>query len=150
MAFSSLKNEKFCFLKSTEETLNLGAEIAQKINIPAILFLYGDLGSGKTTFAKGFIHEKTLEPIESIPSPTFVYMNEYGNFPSQVAHFDLYRLESEEKFTALGFDETLSFPVTALIEWPEKIEHLYPSAIRLKFSVDNEGRKVELIGGTLD
>jgi tRNA threonylcarbamoyladenosine biosynthesis protein TsaE len=148
MSFQDLKDKRSCILHSTEETLNLGIEFAKFLTTPTILFLYGNLGSGKTTFSKGFIHQKTKEPLSVITSPTFVYMNLYGD-REKVAHFDLYRLKSKNEFFALGFDEVLLNPIYSLVEWPEIIEEFPADHIDLQFSEVNGFRKVELIGGSL-
>lgn len=150
MTFLGLKQNHFCILKSCEETISLGIEFARQLKNPTVLYLFGDLGSGKTSFSKGFIHEKTKEPLSVITSPTFVYMNLYENEHNKVAHFDLYRLKSEKEFLSFGFDEVLLSPIFSLVEWPEIISKIDVPHIELKFSSVNGFRKVEWLGGELE
>ncbi len=150
MSFLDLRQNRFCILTDYEQTLNLGMTLAKHLTKPTILFLYGDLGSGKTSFSKGFIHEKTKEPLSVITSPTFVYMNLYEGNSNKVAHFDLYRLNSKADFFALGFDEMLLDPIYSLIEWPNVIEDLELPHIQLRFSEVNGFRKAEWIGGEFE
>lgn len=150
MSFLDLRQNRFCILHDYEQTLNLGRAFAKHLSKPTIIFLYGDLGSGKTSFSKGFIHEKTKEPLSVITSPTFVYMNLYEGNNHKVAHFDLYRLKSKSDFFALGFDEVLLNPIYSLVEWPEIIKDLDVPHIELRFSEVNGFRKAEWIGGEIE
>ena len=133
-----------------EETLNLGKEFAICTKSPKIIFLIGDLGSGKTTFSKGFISEKTKEPLNQITSPTFNYVNVYGQGLTQVAHFDLYRLKSKDEFYQLGLEEIMLNTPYSLIEWPEIIGYTSSNALTLKFSTIEQQRKIDLIGGSFE
>lgn len=87
--------------------------------------LFGELGSGKTTFVKG------LASSENVSSPTFNFLHIY---PGPLYHFDLYRLISEGDFLALGFQEYFNAGGICCIEWSEKIPSLLPKeAIRIYF-----------------
>jgi tRNA threonylcarbamoyladenosine biosynthesis protein TsaE len=134
---------RVCILKTAEETFNLGKAFAKQTLKPTIFFLKGDLGSGKTTFSKGFIQEMTDLDSSEITSPTFVYMNLYEREHLPIYHFDLYRLNSLDTFYSLGFEEILTSPCIALIEWPDLIERLNFNPITLQFSVYGDQRKVE-------
>lgn len=115
---------------SAEETLQLGREFARTLPKDAIVCFFGDLGAGKTTFIKGMISELAQIGVHEITSPTFTYLQSYGD----VHHFDLYRLKGEDDFLALGFDEFLSSGCCC-IEWSEKIPSLIPeSAYRISLS----------------
>ena len=81
-----------------------------------VICLDGELGSGKTVFAKGFADALAIK--ENITSPTFTIMNIYDN---KMNHFDLYRLESVEEFLAIGAEEELYSDKISLVEWPEKV-----------------------------
>jgi tRNA threonylcarbamoyladenosine biosynthesis protein TsaE len=107
---------------------------------PAIIFLQGDLGSGKTTFVKGFL--KAFGVVPRGASPTFVLMKHYrvarrrGNAVTHLYHYDAYRLASAHDFEALGFRDAVADPrAIILIEWPEKISTpaLRPTQ-RIRFS----------------
>ncbi len=83
----------------------------------------GDLGSGKTTFVKGIASFFGIEE-ELVSSPTFVYLNLY----EQIAHFDLYRLQAEEQFLSMGFDEYFVSPYIACVEWPNILKNALPKS----------------------
>lgn len=131
--FTSLKT------KSARETLKAGEEIAKKISAPGIICFTGDLGAGKTTLIKGIIHSLCNVSVNEIQSPTFVYMTPYeGNIP--ICHFDLYRLNNEREFEALGFYDYLDSEYLCLIEWPNKIPSL--------FTKDALSINIEYLGAT--
>ena len=97
-----------------------------------MLALYGDLGSGKTTFMQGFA--KGLGIIRNIISPTFIIMRTYelgnreqGTGIRNLYHVDLYRIESEKDVEGLGLLELMHQPENIVaIEWPDKIENILP------------------------
>ena len=93
-----------------------------------VIALSGDLGAGKTVFAKAFVRALTNED-EDVPSPTFtlvqIYDGRRGNEDLTIWHFDLYRLKSAEEIYETGFEEALSDGVS-LIEWPERAGNLLP------------------------
>ncbi|MGR3952274.1 MAG: tRNA (adenosine(37)-N6)-threonylcarbamoyltransferase complex ATPase subunit type 1 TsaE [Chlamydia sp.] len=112
---------------SPEETLLLGNEIgkALKKKKPQPIALLGDLGSGKTTLAKGIIQGLTQIDPNNITSPTFQYASLfYDEMKSiRVAHCDLWRLSSEEEFLNLGLGDLFD-GYYLIIEWPERIQTL--------------------------
>ena len=90
------------------------------------IFLYGDLGVGKTTFVKYFINnlqKKEKTKITEVPSPTFNIVYEYKIKKSRIQHFDLYRLKKKKECLNIGLFEDEN--VISIIEWPEKV-HLKP------------------------
>lgn len=95
-----------------------------------VIGLFGDLGSGKTTFTQ--ILGKKLGVEEVMTSPTFVIQKNYllakkNNFKNLI-HIDAYRLESSEELKTLGFTEILKDPTNLiLIEWPERVEGILPT-----------------------
>ncbi len=98
-------------------TCALAADLAKRCRAGDCLLLEGDLGAGKTAFARGFI--KTLVPgAQEIVSPTFTIVQTYET-PAGILlnHFDLYRLEDESELQEIGLDEALQSGIT-LIEWP--------------------------------
>lgn len=130
---------------SAEETLSLGLNLALELRAGSVVALFGDLGAGKTTFLKGLIRGLTGVSYDEVSSPTFTYLNIY---PAAVPvfHFDLYRLRSEEDFTALGFQEYFSTENICCLEWAEKIPGLLPpSSIRICFEHAGEDRRKILI-----
>lgn len=110
-----------------------------------ILALYGDLGSGKTTFTKSFIASFGVE--QTVTSPTFVIEKIYkipnGKNFEYIIHIDAYRLNSGEELKDLGWDEILNNPKNIiLIEWPEKIADILPENTRkIEFEFVDENRR---------
>ncbi|MDP3955515.1 MAG: tRNA (adenosine(37)-N6)-threonylcarbamoyltransferase complex ATPase subunit type 1 TsaE [bacterium] len=123
--------------------------IARKLS-PRILCLYGDLGSGKTTFIQGFA--KGLGITKRILSPTFIMMRQYQitNHKSQITnlfHIDLYRIDDEKGTESLGLEEIWSDPNNIVaIEWPEKIEKILPKKrIDIRFEyLDESSRQLTI------
>jgi tRNA threonylcarbamoyladenosine biosynthesis protein TsaE len=93
-----------------------------------VIGLAGDLGIGKTTFARAFIEACARSrgaSIEEVPSPTFTLVQIYEFDDLAVAHFDLYRIERAEETYELGLDDAIADGVV-LIEWPDRLEGLLP------------------------
>jgi tRNA threonylcarbamoyladenosine biosynthesis protein TsaE len=107
---------------SEEETKQCALRLASQLKAGDIVFLQGELGSGKTTFVKGLAQAFKVDP-KKVNSPTFVLMNHYrGKF--SIYHFDLYRLEKPQEIDTLDFDEYFYGKGISLIEWPERLgEH---------------------------
>ncbi len=114
------------FSRTPEETLNLAEELALSFTGELyVVALEGDLGAGKTLFAKGLARGLGVEDWYYLNSPTFTLINEYrGRLP--LFHFDLYRLGDENELFDLGFSDYLSGSGVLAIEWPEKILPLLP------------------------
>ena len=130
---------------SVEETLGLAAQFAARLRSGGVVALQGDLGSGKTCFAKGVI--STLSGVEAgeIPSPTFTLVEEYrGDGP--IYHVDLYRMKDAREAEELAWDEILAPGSVALVEWPERMEKIIPYCqFLLSFSKEGEGlRRIAL------
>ena len=112
-----------------------------------MLALYGDLGSGKTTFVQQL--GRLLGIKRSLQSPTFVIMKNYALKVATFSHFihiDAYRLQSEAELTQLGFAQLLKDPSNLIaIEWAERVEGLIPAdSVRVRFRfVDDTTREIE-------
>ncbi|WP_395649605.1 tRNA (adenosine(37)-N6)-threonylcarbamoyltransferase complex ATPase subunit type 1 TsaE [Brevundimonas sp.] len=105
-------------LPDAEATTALGARIAPLLRAGDAVLLYGPLGMGKSTLARGLIRA-LARPDEDVPSPTFTLVQFYETTPP-VAHFDLYRLTRPEEAFEIGLDEALD-EGCVLIEWPERL-----------------------------
>ncbi len=117
---------------SENDTKNLAKEFAKKSKIGDVVILSGELGSGKTKFTEGFLSYFGLE--SEISSPTFTIVNEYKNKDISIFHFDVYRLESEDEFYAIGGEEYFDKGI-CLIEWGEIIEEALPNKyIKISFN----------------
>ena len=110
-------------LSSENETEELAVKISKKLNLGNIIFLYGEIGVGKTTFVKYLIQElqKThkLKQTE-VTSPTFNLLNEYLIGKTKINHYDLFRLKSNEEVKNLDLFSDAQNSIT-LIEWPQII-----------------------------
>ncbi len=130
-------------LSSLADTERFARQIALKLKPRDVLALWGDLGAGKTTFARALI--RALGNSETdIPSPTFTLVQTYDTARGTVWHFDLYRIATPQDVAELGWDEALATGVT-LVEWPHRLGKLLPpDRFDIIFSYFGEGRKVSL------
>lgn len=112
-------------LSSPKKTYDFAVKVAKLSKKGDVIVLRGELGSGKTTFCKGFIKNLIREK-EEIISPTFNIVKTYTSKKNiEIWHFDLYRLKNEDEALEIGLDDAFSNAIS-LIEWPEKIERLLP------------------------
>ncbi|MFD1381147.1 tRNA (adenosine(37)-N6)-threonylcarbamoyltransferase complex ATPase subunit type 1 TsaE [Fodinicurvata halophila] len=110
-----------------------------------MILLSGDLGAGKSVFARAFINALP-GPQEEVPSPTFTLVQTYQRGAQEVWHFDLYRLESPEEAWELGFEEALADGIS-LIEWPERLGGELPSSrleIEIRYKTPQDSREARL------
>lgn len=131
--------------RSEEETIALGAELARGWSLPAFVMLIGNLGAGKTTLAKGVAEGLGVTRREEVSSPTFPLVHEYGE-GGQLAHVDLYRLDTLEEVESLGLDETVARASVTLLEWAERFPEILPKErieIRIEARPD-ESRLIEV------
>lgn len=126
--------------KSREETIEFARQYAKTLKSGDILLLDGDMGAGKTVFAKGIA--KGLGIQEQVTSPTYAYMNDYDGV---LFHYDCYRIESVEQAERLGLADYFEMGGICLIEWSQNIAPLLPSyakRVRIKKISENE-REIE-------
>ncbi len=111
---------------SQKQTQDLGKKAAQKLQPGSVVALYGELGSGKTTFIQGLL--EGLGITQRVTSPTFVFMKMYiSPKKTTIFHLDLYRIENDHDIQTLGLPELLADKnAITLVEWPEKIAALLP------------------------
>jgi tRNA threonylcarbamoyl adenosine modification protein YjeE len=114
-------------LPSAEATRQLAAEIAALLAPGDVVALSGDLGSGKTTFARALIRHLAGDSALEVPSPTFTLMQTYDLPGFPLVHLDLYRIAGEGELIELGLDEMLEGAVT-LVEWPQRAPDALPPA----------------------
>jgi tRNA threonylcarbamoyladenosine biosynthesis protein TsaE len=108
---------------SEQETGNLARALAGVVEIGDVIALNGDLGAGKTTFARAFI--AALGGDGETPSPTFTLVQLYELPDHEVYHFDLFRLEKADEVLELGIEDAFADGVS-LIEWPERMGSYLP------------------------
>ena len=106
-------------LESEEATQRLAVEIANALEPGDVVTLSGDLGAGKTAFARALIRHVAGDPDIAVPSPTFTLMQVYELPRFTLAHADLYRLSSPDELAELGIDEIAATGVV-LMEWPDR------------------------------
>lgn len=109
---------------SREETIKFAANLAAKSKPGDVYTLTGDLGVGKTVFAKGFA--KGLGVTEPVTSPTFTIVQEYLSGRLPFFHFDVYRIADPDEMEETGFYDYLDRGGVVLIEWAELIEDILP------------------------
>jgi len=120
--------------RNEAETARIAGAVAHAARPGDVLALAGDLGSGKTAFARGFIRALTT-PGEEVPSPTFTLVQTYAAGDRTLYHFDLYRIEDPEEAWELGIEEAFAGGI-ALIEWPERLGRLLPAdRLDIRFDV---------------
>ncbi|MEL6914410.1 MAG: tRNA (adenosine(37)-N6)-threonylcarbamoyltransferase complex ATPase subunit type 1 TsaE [Pseudomonadota bacterium] len=120
--------------------------VASTLRAGDCLLLDGDLGAGKTTFARALIQPLLAEP-EDIPSPTFTLVQTYETPHFEIWHCDLYRLRGADDLVELGLEEAFGTAVT-LIEWPDRLGGLTPPhAQHLRFEITGaEARRLTITG----
>lgn len=130
-------------LQATERFANL---IAAEAETGDVILLKGELGAGKTAFAKAFVNSFFFAGIE-VPSPTFGLVQVFHTPKFSIAHYDLYRIKNQNELTELGLEEAFSSGVT-LIEWPEIIGLPLPEnriELHLAYGKSEESRVVSLV-----
>jgi len=154
--------------KSLEETAKIARNLSSKLKPrkkATVIGLYGELGSGKTTFMKYLAESFRIEEI--IQSPTFVIEKVYelrdtsneirkNSGPSNIVprtsyfdhliHIDAYRIEKEEEMLNLGWQEIMADPKNLIcVEWPERIAGIMPEHVRISFEhIDKSSRKIKI------
>ena len=127
-------------ISSEKKTEEIAKKINSEIKPGDILFLYGEMGVGKTTFVKYLINDFQLkfnEQLTEVTSPTFNIMNEYKVSDIIIKHYDLYRLKSAEELDNLNLFEKNNKAIL-LIEWPQIIKKKLNSLIKLSFEYEND------------
>ncbi len=133
-------------------TAALARALAALLRPGDVVALSGELGAGKTSFARALINALPRSDSgsgdEEVPSPTFTLVQTYDREPAPVWHFDLYRIETPEEVLELGLEEALAEGIT-LIEWPERMGAMQPDhslLLALHFGASPSKRRAELSG----
>lgn len=132
--------------RSTRETLELAGGVGDLLRAGDVVSLVGDLGAGKTVFARGVA--RALGVTEPVVSPSFTIVREYeGRVP--LVHVDVYRIDAVQELHDLGFEEVVRDDAVTLVEWGDMIDGLLPGDrldIRLAAGADDDERVVEIEG----
>ncbi len=146
--------DKLFITNNSKETKKLGKSLARVLKKGDLVCLYGDLGSGKTTFVQGLAEGLGIK--QKIISPTFIIIKNYEsplrsalqNFEGQARvmnfyHIDLYRVENEKDLESLGIEEILNDSENiVVIEWAENLKEFLPKKrIDLKFAYESENKR---------
>ena len=116
---------------SEKKTREIAQSLAKNAPSGALILLYGNLGSGKTVFSKGFAAALGILP-EEVKSPTYTYVREHKKGKKHLYHFDFYRLETLDELMMQDLQEIFTQKTTdcnkyIIVEWPERIEAILPT-----------------------
>ena len=130
---------------SEQETMALGAQVAQRCTAGTVVAFFGGLGMGKTAFVRGMA--RTLSPHAQVSSPTFALVNDYGGNPPLV-HFDMYRITDWNDLYTTGFFEYQEQGAVLAVEWSENIEGALPDeTVRVTFERLSENERAITVEG---
>ena len=108
-----------------------------------LIYLYGDIGLGKTTLVRSFL--KYLSISNSVTSPTFTLINQYGGLSNPVYHYDMYRIKSPHELLEIGIDHYFNQKGLHFIEWPDRFEsHLPTPDYKIYFHMLDNGRLIKI------
>jgi len=143
--------ESDVILPNPAATERLAAIVAGQARAGDAILLSGDLGAGKTHFARAFINALTRAP-EEVPSPTFTLVQTYEaeaqGQPVEIWHFDLYRLKSPDETLELGIEEAFATAIT-LVEWPDRLGFLKPREhLELRLAISGDGARKAVLAPT--
>ena len=111
--------------KSFKETIKVAFDYTKTLSAGDVVLLDGDMGAGKTVFAKGVADGLGIQ--EEVTSPTYAYMNDYDGV---LFHYDCYRIESVEQAERLGLADYFDMGGICLVEWSQNIAPLLPKQVK--------------------
>ncbi len=127
--------------RSDKETIECGVRLSKTLKKGDVVALYGELGSGKTTFTKGIGKGLGVKNPQRINSPTFVLIKQYeGRMP--LYHLDLYRLDNLKDIEDIAVEEYLFGDGVSVIEWPERLKNLLPKKhVSVRIAIKDESER---------
>ena len=128
--------------ENREQTLAFAVEYAKTLKAGDVVLLDGDMGAGKTVFAKGVAEGLGIE--EEVTSPTYAYMNDYDG---RLFHYDCYRIESVAQAENLGLADYFDAGGICLLEWAQNVAPLLPERVR-RVKIEKSGeeeRRIEVV-----
>jgi tRNA threonylcarbamoyladenosine biosynthesis protein TsaE len=131
-----------CALPSEEIVSELAGYFAKTLEIPLVIYLYGDLGAGKTTFARALM--RALGYQGRVKSPSYGLLEPYEIGDINVLHLDLYRVDAADELEYLAIRDLFDLNSLLIVEWPEKGAGSLPKAdLELRFGETNDQRFVQ-------
>lgn len=131
------------FLANEAATLAAGQALARALTAPAVVWLYGDLGAGKTTLVRGLVHG--LGHAGPVKSPTYALVESYALGGQQLHHFDLYRFTDPDEWLDAGLSDLFGPDSLCLIEWPlQGGAHVPAPDLALTLTHDGVGRRLDI------
>ena len=129
-------------VEDEEAVAVLAARFASAVETPVVVYLRGDLGAGKTTFARAYVHSLGFSGY--VKSPSYGLLETYDAGGQKILHLDLYRIEDPEELEYLAIRDLFDDESVLLIEWPDRGKnHLPGPDLALNFGEKNEVRFVE-------
>ena len=139
--------QKHVITHTADETFDLGKEFSVALQRSDVVALYGELGSGKTQFAKGVCFG--LGIAHHVTSPSFTIVNEYMEGKIPVYHFDFYRIRSLDELNDIGFEEYIFGSGVCLLEWADIVEEKLPARrydVTLVLGENHDHRIINIAG----
>ncbi|GAD57088.1 tRNA (adenosine(37)-N6)-threonylcarbamoyltransferase complex ATPase subunit type 1 TsaE [Limimaricola cinnabarinus] len=134
------------FLPDESHSLALARALAPHLRAGDTLLLSGQIGAGKSFFARALIRARTGNPDEEVPSPTFTLVQSYDAPGAEIWHCDLYRLSDPFELVELGLEEAMGRAI-CLIEWPDRMGDMAPpEALSLAFEARPDGHLLSMSG----
>jgi len=135
------------FLPEESDTLAAGAALAAALSPGLVIYLVGELGAGKTTFARGVL--RGLGHAGKVKSPSFQLVEPYAFSRLYLYHFDFYRFNEPKELEEAGFREYFNADTVCLVEWPEKAAgHVPPADMSVTLRLQGQGRLLEIDADT--
>jgi tRNA threonylcarbamoyladenosine biosynthesis protein TsaE len=132
------------FLENEQATRVFGQRIAQRIKPGAVVYLYGDLGAGKTTLVRSIL--QSIVPNLRVKSPTYAIVEPYEINQTRYYHLDLYRIGSKQELYDLGLEDVFEVGTVCFIEWPERGAGVLPPAtMTIHLTSQDAGRLCEVV-----
>ncbi|GAA4362499.1 tRNA (adenosine(37)-N6)-threonylcarbamoyltransferase complex ATPase subunit type 1 TsaE [Kangiella marina] len=145
MGTTEIDKPRLSFLLESEaETVALGFALSELVALPFVIYMYGELGAGKTTFVRGLL--QGLGHKGAVKSPTYTLVEPYELKGKAIYHFDLYRLSDPEELEFIGIREYQDDDALVIFEWPDKGSGMIPEAdLVIELEYQDSGRKAEFI-----
>ncbi|MAI61938.1 MAG: tRNA (adenosine(37)-N6)-threonylcarbamoyltransferase complex ATPase subunit type 1 TsaE [Micavibrio sp. TMED27] len=133
---------------SEADTVAAAKELLPKLRKGSLVYLHGDLGMGKSVFARALLRCLCQDEDMDVPSPTFTLVQMYDAPDTTAYHFDLYRIEDPEEIFELGWEDARANGIT-IVEWPQRLgEYMVRPHFDVTLSHSDEGenaREIEVI-----